>query len=76
MYFPKNPSWQSLKESNFINNVRILANYGVAGSYPPAFEYQRTVAFNSFQGQQAASFGKYGNPDLAPEKKHSYEAGF
>ena len=84
-YYPKvgisyvlseEPFMQSLKESNFINNVRILANYGVAGSYPPAFEYQRTVAFNSFQGQQAASFGKYGNPDLAPEKKHSYEAGF
>ena len=31
---------------------------------------------NSCQGGQAASFGKYGNPDLAPEKKHSYEAGF
>lgn len=84
-YYPKvgisyvlseEPFMQSFKESNFINNVRVLANYGVAGSYPPAFEYQRTVAFNSFQGQQAASFGKYGNPDLAPEKKHSYEAGF
>lgn len=84
-YYPKvglsyilseEPFMQKLKESNIINNFRILANYGVAGSYPPAFEYQRTVDFNSFQGEQAASFGKYGNPDLAPEKKHSYEAGF
>ncbi|WP_448790650.1 TonB-dependent receptor domain-containing protein [Bacteroides graminisolvens] len=70
------PFMKHLKDINLVNNFRILANYGVAGSYPPAFEYQRTVAFTSYQGKQAASFGKYGNPDLAPEKKHSYEAGF
>ncbi|WP_018666166.1 TonB-dependent receptor domain-containing protein [Bacteroides gallinarum] len=84
-YYPKigfsyvlseEPFMQKLKESGMLSSLRILANYGVAGSYPPAFEYQRTVDFNSFLGQQAASFGKYGNPDLAPEKKHSYEAGF
>ena len=84
-YYPKvglsyvlseEPFMQRLKENNLVSSFRILANYGIAGSYPPAFEYQRTVAFNSFQGGQAASFGKYGNPDLAPEKKHSYEAGF
>lgn len=67
---------QRLKERNIVNSLRLLANYGVAGSYPPAFEYQRTIAFNSYQGGQAASFGKYGNPNLAPEKKHSYELGF
>lgn len=84
-YYPKvglsyllseEPFMQRLKERGWVSSLRILANYGVAGSYPPAFEYQRTVDFNSFRGQQAASFGKYGNPDLAPEKKHSYEAGF
>ena len=41
---------QRLKENNLVSSFRILANYGIAGSYPPAFEYQRTVAFNSFQG--------------------------
>jgi len=66
---------RKLKESNIISSLRILANYGIAGSYPPAFEYQQTISFNSYLNQQAASFGKYGNPNLAPEKKHSYEAG-
>lgn len=62
--------------SGIINSLRFFANYGIAGSYPPAFEYQRTIDVGSFQGSQAANFGKYGNPDLGPEKKHSYEAGF
>lgn len=67
---------QPLRESNIVSSLRLLANYGIAGSYPPAFQYQRTIAFNSFQNSQAASFGQYGNADLAPEKKHSYEVGF
>lgn len=63
-------------ESRIITSLKIFANYGVAGNYPPAFAYQKTIDINSFLGQQAASFGQYGNPDLGPEKKHSYEAGF
>lgn len=84
-YYPKiglsyvlsdEPFMRRIVDSKIVNSIRLMANYGVAGSYPPAFEYQRTVDFNSFNGQQAATFGKYGNADLAPEKKHSYEAGF
>ncbi len=84
-YYPKvglsyvlseEPFMKSLVQSGWVNNLRIMANYGIAGSYPPAFEYQRTISFGSYNDQQAAYFGKYGNPDLAPEKKHSYEAGF
>ncbi|MDR0732589.1 MAG: TonB-dependent receptor [Dysgonamonadaceae bacterium] len=67
---------QSLKKNNIINNLQIRGNYGIAGSYPPPFEYQRTISFSSYLNHQAAAFGKAGNPDLAPEKKHSYEAGF
>jgi outer membrane cobalamin receptor len=67
---------KGLRDKNLVNSFRILANYGIAGSYPPPFEYQRTIDFSSFLDRQAAGFGKYGNPDLAPEKKHSYEAGF
>ena len=63
-------------ESGILSSLKIFANYGVAGSYPPAFAYQKTIDINSFLGQQAASFGQYGNDDLGPEKKHSYEAGF
>lgn len=70
------PFMMSLKEKGIVNNVRFLANYGVAGNYPPAFEYQRTISIVPFKGKQSATFGKYGNPDLGPEKKHSIEAGF
>ncbi len=52
-----------------------LHNYGVAGSYPPAFEYQRTIDISPYQDQQASTFGKAGNPKLGPEKKHSHEIG-
>lgn len=34
-----------LTQGGIVNNLRIMANYGIAGSYPPAFEYQRTVTF-------------------------------
>lgn len=67
---------QHLRSKRLISMFRIFTNYGVAGSYPPAFEYQRTIAMVPFQGQQAAIFGKYGNPNLGPEKKHAYELGF
>lgn len=66
----------AMEKSNLVNSLKLFANYGIAGSYPPAFAYQKTIAVNSFLGQQAASFGQYGNADLGPEKKHSYEAGF
>lgn len=69
------PFMKPLTQSGILNNLRLMANYGVAGSYPPTFEYQRTVDLGSYNDQQAAYFGKYGNPNLAPEKKHSYEVG-
>lgn len=67
---------QPVVGSGIINNVRLRANYGVAGTYPPAYSYEATVNENPYLGQQAATFGKQGNPNLGPEKKHSYEAGF
>jgi outer membrane receptor for ferrienterochelin and colicin len=66
---------QGLRQNNVVNSLQIRGNYGIAGSYPPPFEYQKTISFSSYLNQQSATFGKYGNPDLAPEKKHSYEAG-
>jgi outer membrane receptor protein involved in Fe transport len=84
-YYPKagisyliseEPFMQSLQRNNTVNSLQIRGNYGIAGSYPPPFEYQKTISLSSYLNQQAATFGKYGNPDLAPEKKHSYEAGF
>lgn len=69
------PWMQPLVESRWVNTLKLLSNYGVAGSYPPAFEYQKTIDVSSYLGKQANTFGKYGNPDLGPEKKHSFEIG-
>ena len=70
------PWMRSLQSGGWINSLKLMANYGVAGSYPPAFEYQRTIEVSSYLGKQANTFGKNGNPNLGPEKKHSYEVGF
>lgn len=70
------PFMKSIVENGIINNFRLRANYGVAGTYPPAFSYEATVNETPYLGEQAATFGKQGNPNLGPEKKHSYEVGF
>lgn len=73
-YLMTEESW--LRGKDWLNQLRLFANYGVAGLYPPAYAYQRTVGFSSYNGQLAAGFDQTGNPDLGPEKKHSIEAGF
>lgn len=68
------PFLQHWRESGVVKSIRLMANAGVAGNYPPAFAYQRTIDMSAYNGQQVATFGKVGNPDLGPEKKHSREA--
>ncbi len=84
-YYPKvgisylltsEPFMKTLEETGILGQMRIYANYGVAGNYPPAFAWQRTITFDQYQGQQSAAFGQYGNANLRPEKKHSFEVGF
>lgn len=70
------PWMQKLVDDKWVNSLKLMANYGVAGSYPPAFEYMRTVETSSYLDKQANTFGKIGNPNLGPEKKRSYELGF
>jgi hypothetical protein len=70
------PWMQKLVDNKWMNSLKLMANYGVAGSYPPAFEYMRTVETSSYLDKQANTFGKIGNPNLGPEKKRSYEFGF
>lgn len=72
-YLVTEESW--LRDASWLNQLRIFSNYGVAGLYPPAYAYQRTVGFSSFNGALAAGFDQPGNPDLGPEKKHSTEVG-
>ncbi len=69
------PFMQQFVAPGWLTQAKVFANYGVAGTYPPAFAYQKTIAISSFQGNQAGTFGNVGNPDLGPEKKHSYEVG-
>jgi hypothetical protein len=70
------PFLASLVSSGMLSMLRVFCNYGVAGSYPPPFAYQRTISVTGYQGKQAGTFGQFGNPDLGPEKKHSFEVGF
>ena len=70
------PWMRPLTEDGWVNTLKIMANYGVAGSYHPAFEYLRTIEISSYLDKQANSFGKNGNPNLGPERKHSREVGF
>lgn len=72
-YMMTEESW--LRDSPWLTQLRLFANYGVAGLYPPAYAYQRTVKFASYGGALAGSFDQYGNDDLGPERKHSVEAG-
>ena len=58
-----------------ISNLRLRANYGVAGNFPPPFTHDRTVSFASYLGGQSAGLGQPGNPDLRPEKTHTFEIG-
>lgn len=80
-YYPKVglsylPSSESFLENvGWLNSLRLRGNYGVAGNLPPAFVNERTIAFNGFQGEQAAFFANPGNDDLKPEKTTTYEAG-
>lgn len=69
------PWMRQMVIDGWVNSLKLMANYGVAGSYPPAFEYQRTIEVSSYLDKQANNFGKNGNPDLGPEKKHSFEVG-
>lgn len=67
---------EPLTESGVLGSFRLYANYGVAGNYPPAFAYQKTVEFNQYLNGVTAGYGQYGNANLKPEKKHSVEVGF
>ncbi|MCX2478226.1 TonB-dependent receptor [Pedobacter sp. MC2016-15] len=58
-----------------INTVKIRANYGVSGNFPPAFQNERTIAITGYNNGQSATFGFPGNDNLGPEKTYSKEIG-
>lgn len=66
--------FESLREA--VSLLRLRANYGVAGNFPPPFLRDRTISFASYNGQPAAGFGQPDNPTLRPERVHTTEIGF
>jgi len=60
-----------------ISSLRLRGGWGTAGTQPGAFDAVRTfgnvVGMHGQPGIRAATFG---NPDLAPEISHEFEAGF
>jgi outer membrane receptor protein involved in Fe transport len=67
--------FQDAISADLVSNLRLRANFGVAGNFPPPFAHDRTVSFASYLGGQSAGLGQPGNPDLRPEKTHTYEVG-
>ncbi|WP_337171867.1 TonB-dependent receptor [Gemmatimonas aurantiaca] len=66
---------RKMLSEDVLSDIRLRAAYGVAGQFPQPFANDRTVTINSFNGQQAATFGQPGNPDLKPERTGTLEMG-
>ncbi len=68
--------WLRSRISNtVVSDLRLRAAYGVAGQFPTPFANDRTIAFDAFNGQQAATFGQPGNINLRPERTATLEYG-
>ncbi|HSJ10582.1 MAG TPA: TonB-dependent receptor [Longimicrobiales bacterium] len=69
------PWVRSRVSEDILSDLRVRGAYGVAGNFPRPFANDRTVSFNSYLGQQAATFGQQGNPELGPERTYTTEIG-
>jgi outer membrane receptor protein involved in Fe transport len=69
------PWLRKLISEDLLSDIRLRAAYGVAGQFPQPFANDRTIAINSFNGQQAATFGQPGNANLKPERTGTFEMG-
>jgi len=83
-YYPKvglaydlgsEPWFRDVVSEELVPSLRLRANLGEAGNFPRPFAHERTVAFNSLHGSQAATFGQPGNADLRPERTRTLELG-
>ncbi len=82
--FPKFGVAYSLSSENFmsglvssgaINALKIRANYGEAGNFPPAFVNNATYVSTPFLGNIAYTQGAAGDPNLKPERSKTIEVG-
>jgi TonB-dependent starch-binding outer membrane protein SusC len=69
------PWLRKLAPEKVLTDLRLRMAYGVAGQFPQPFANDRTIAINSFNGQQAATFGQPGNINLRPERTGTLEMG-
>ncbi|MFM8534117.1 MAG: TonB-dependent receptor domain-containing protein, partial [Acidimicrobiia bacterium] len=67
--------FRKIVSEEIVSDVRLRSAYGVAGQFPQPFANDRTIAINSFNGQQAATFGQPGNVNLRPERTGTFEFG-
>ena len=57
------------------NSFKIRANYGEATNFPTPFRSERTIAPNTFLGQQTFTFSNPGNSELTSETVKTTEVG-
>jgi len=58
-----------------LQTLRLRANWGVTGKFPPPFQRDRTFTASPFDGESAPRFDNPGNADLEPERVTTIEAG-
>lgn len=61
--------------SDQFQTLRLRANYGVTGKFPPPFRRDRTFSADPFAGESAPRFDNPGNANLEPERVTTVEAG-
>ncbi|MEO7218049.1 MAG: TonB-dependent receptor [Gemmatimonadaceae bacterium] len=69
------PWLRSHISKDLLTELRLRGAYGVAGQFPRPFANDRTIAFNSFNTQQSATFGQPGDVNLKPERTGTLEYG-
>jgi TonB-dependent starch-binding outer membrane protein SusC len=60
---------------DLFQTMRLRANYGVTGKFPPPFRRDRTFTADPFNGESAPRFDNPGNAELQPERVTTVEAG-
>lgn len=61
--------------ANTISNLKLRANYGVAGNFPRPFANDRLINTNTYLGVPSYTFGNPGDPTLKPERTATTEFG-
>jgi outer membrane cobalamin receptor len=78
--YPKVDASYMISDQGFwprrFGTLRLRSAYGTAGRQPSAYASEQTwESVKAFAGEPAFTTGNLGNPDLAPEVSHEFEAG-